>query len=71
MLRVGLEPVVGKDYNIKALFPKIQAMIEEFLGDQLIAFEKEHIEIPITEIPVFIPRYDNIFMKTETKSKAT
>jgi hypothetical protein len=44
-------------------------MIEEFLGNQLIAFEKEKIEIPMTETPVFIPRYDTIFKKTEMVNK--
>jgi hypothetical protein len=37
----------------------------------LIAFEKEHIDIPMTETPLYDPRYDGCFDKKETKSVGT
>ena len=43
------------------MFPRIKKILESFIADQIVAFEKEPIDIPLTEIPKFIPRYDNIF----------
>jgi hypothetical protein len=32
-LRVGIEPIFGNDFNLKASFPKIKEKMEEFLAD--------------------------------------
>lgn len=48
-------------------------MLETFVADQIVAFEKEHIDIPMTEIPNYIPRYDDIFKvnnKVHTSTQA-
>ena len=42
-------------------------MLEVFLADQLNAFEKETIEIPLTEEQKYISRYDLHFQKEENK----
>ena len=71
ILRVNIEPIIGNDFNLKSSFPLIKEKIEQFLADQLIAFEKEDIDIPMTETPLYDPRYDGCFEKKATRSIAT
>jgi hypothetical protein len=60
-MQLELDPVFGSDFNLKSISSTLLSKIEDWVTQQLIAFEKEHIEIPMTETPVFIPRYDTIF----------
>lgn len=70
-MQIELIPVLGSDFNIKNMSTSLISKLQDWVSNQLIAFEKEKIEIPLTETPVFIPRYDSIFIKTETKSKSS
>ena len=49
---------IGLNYDLKSLFPRIKLLFEEFIQNQIVAFEKELIEIPMTFVPRFAPRYD-------------
>ena len=68
---MGIEPKLGTDYDLKSMFPRIKTMLETFVAYQIVAFEKEHIDIPMTEIPNYIPRYDDILKINNTVSKST
>ena len=45
-------------------------MLEMFLENQIMAFEKEQIDVPMTYVPKYAQRYD-VDKKPETKDKGT
>ena len=58
IMRVEIDPTIGRDFELKNWSSLVKRKIEEFIADQLVAFEKEKIEIPITEKLPYVERYD-------------
>lgn len=67
MMNIELDPIIGSDYNLRDISKILMTKIEDWVSQQLIAFEKVDIEIPMTDQPVFIPRYDSIFKQRKTR----
>jgi len=57
-MRVEIDPTIGRDWELKNWSSTVKHKIEEFIANQLVAFEKEKIEIPITEKLPYVERYD-------------
>ena len=70
ILKVNVEPRIGLNYDLKTLFPRVKSMLELFLENQIVAFEKEQIDVPMTYVPKYAQRYD-VDKKPETKDKGT
>ena len=70
ILKVNVEPRIGLNYDLKTLFPRVQKMLVAFLENQIVAFEKEQIDVPMTYVPKYSQRYD-VDKKPEVKEKGT
>mmetsp|Transcript_8816 Transcript_8816/g.14945 ORF Transcript_8816/g.14945 Transcript_8816/m.14945 type:complete len:184 (-) Transcript_8816:33-584(-) len=49
-LRISIEPIIGADFDVKQVLPKVKSLIDGFISAQLCSFEKVPLIIPFQRL---------------------